>query len=123
MAELVNTVDTYEYDGLIAGTDPAIFTANEIIATGTGVLPRGRVLGKVTATGKLVSVDSTKTDGSEKPYAILAYPVDATSADVVATVYKSGVFNREKLSFGGTDTASQHEDALRDLNIYLTSVK
>lgn len=123
MAELVNSVTSFTYDNLIGGTDPAPFTANETIASGAGVLPRGRVLGKITASGKLVSVDSTKSDGSEKPYAVLRYPVDATSADVVAQVYKSGMFNREALSFGGADTAAEHEDALRGLDIILTSEK
>ena len=123
MSELVNTVATFNHDKLIGGVEPAVFTANEVIITGAGKLSRGRVLGKLTASGKLISVDSTKTDGSEKPYAILAADVDATSTDVVAPVYKAGPFNREALTFGGTDTAAKHEDALRDANIYLTSVK
>lgn len=123
MSELVNAVATFNYDKLIGGLEPAVFTANEVIASGAGKLSRGRVLGKLTASGKFISVDSSKTDGSEKPYVVLAADVDATSTDVVAPVYKAGMFNREALSFGGTDTAAKHEDALRDVNIYLTSVK
>lgn len=123
MSELVNSAETFAYDNLIGGTEPAIFTANETIVSGAGALPRGRVLGKITASGKLTSVDSTKSDGSEKPYAILAQAADATSADIAAPVCKSGLFNREALTFGGTDTAAKHEDALRDGGIYLTSVK
>lgn len=36
--------------------------------------------------------------------------------------YMSGVFNREKLIVGDGDTAAQHEDELRDKNIYLTKL-
>lgn len=123
MAELVNTAGTSSYDGLIGGDQPAILTKNVTIISGAGILPRGRVLGKITVSKKFTSVLSTASDGSQAPNCVLAYPVDATSADVVATVYISGRFNREDLTFGGTDTAATHEDALRDLNIYLTSEK
>lgn len=121
MAELVNTVNEFEYDGLIGGCNPVLFTKNVTIASGAGKLARGTVLGVVTASKKYVTVNSANTDGSQTAKAILAYPVDATSADVVATVYWSGPFNREKLIFGGTDTADQHEDDLRDVGILLTS--
>ena len=123
MAELVNNVATFEYDGLIGGCEPAIFTKNITIASGAGKLARGTVLGKVTASGKYLKVNSANTDGSQTAKCVLAYPVDATSTDVVATVYWSGLFNREKLIFGGTDTATTHEDALRDVNIILTTGK
>ena len=117
MAELVNTVSTFSYDGLIGGTDPEPFTKNVTIVSGAGVLPRGRVLGKITASGKFTTVNSANTDGSQTPNCVLAYPVDATSADAIATVYWAGLFNREYLTFGGTDTADTHEAAMRDLDI------
>lgn len=121
MAELINDAGIFEYDGLVGGTKPPIVTKNVVIASGAGKLPRGRVLGRITTDGKYISVDSSKNDGSQTARAILKFPVDATSADVVATVYWSGCYNREHLSFGGTDNADTHEDALRDVNIILTS--
>ncbi len=123
MAELVNTASEFAYDGLIGGANPEIFEKNVVIASGAGKLVRGTVLGKITTGGKYKKVDSTSSDGSQTAKAILKYPVDATSADVVATVYWSGCFNRGKLIVGGTDTADTHEDALRDVNIILTSAK
>jgi hypothetical protein len=121
MAELVNTINEFEHDGLIGGANPALFTKNVVVASGAGKLARGTVLGQITTGGKYKKVDSANTDGSQTAKAVLAYPVDATSADVVATVYWSGPFNRSKLFFGGTDTAGTHENALRDVNIILTS--
>lgn len=121
MSELIRNMSEFEYDGLIGGTTPPILTKNVVIVSGSGKLPRARVLGKITTDGKYTSVDSTKTDGSQTAKAILTYPVDATTTDVVATVYWSGPFNRQRLTFGGTDTVDKHEDALRDVNIILTS--
>jgi hypothetical protein len=121
MTELVRDINEFEYDGLIGGTNPPIFTKNVVIVSGAGKLARGTVLGQITASKKYQTVNSTSEDGSQVAKAVLAYPVDATSTDIVATVYWSGPFNREKLIFGGTDTADIHEDALRDVNILLTS--
>ena len=123
MAELVNAINTFTYDKLIGGTEPAAILYNATIVSGSGKLSRGSVLGKITASGKLTLAKSTNTDGSQTGNCILAEDVDATSADVVAPVYVAGTFNREALTFGGTDTAAAHEDALRNLNIYLTSIQ
>ena len=123
MAELVRDINEFEYDGLIGGTQPALFTKNVVIASGAGKLARGTVLGQITADKKYKMIDSTSEDGSQVAKAVLAYPVDATTTDVIGTVYWSGPFNRERLLFGGTDTAAIHEDALRDVNIILTSEK
>lgn len=70
------------------------------------------------ASPKAKAVDSTAVDGSQRPYAVLAEAVDATSADKTAPVYLSGEFNEDALAFGGTDTIATHRAALRALNIY-----
>lgn len=123
MAELVNAVASSSCDGLIGGADPDLITKNIVIVSGAGALVRGTVLGKITVGGKFTKVNSANVDGSQVPKYVLMTGVDATGADVVATVYQSGMFNREYLIFGGTDTADTHEDALRDVNIILTSEK
>lgn len=121
MAELINNIAESSYAGLIGGISPAPFTKNVTLAAGTGTLSQGTVLGKITASGKFTKVDSTSTDGSQTANAVLADDTDISAGDVIATVLIKGCFNREKLIFGGTDTADKHEDALRDMNIYLTS--
>lgn len=68
-------------------------------------------------------VDSTKSDGSQKPFAVLADPeVDANNSDVRATGYVGGEFNREALIFGGTDTIVTHELALNNIGIFTKRV-
>ena len=109
--------ETYTPDRLLAGAFPKA-TQEVTVAAGNN-LARGTVLGMVTADGKCLAVDSALENGAEKPYAILAEPVDATDADAVGMAYLSGSFNQNALVFGGTDTVDTHRDALRDLSIYL----
>lgn len=109
--------ETFTYDHLFAG-DADIITDSGTLVTGQN-LPRGAVLGKITASGKLKLVDSAASDGSQAPYAILAANTDATSADKTCPLYMAGEFNSNGLTFGGTDTAATHKVALRDIGIYL----
>lgn len=54
---------------------------NATLAAGSGILPDGAVLGRVTASGKLTKCAKTSTDGSQTPAAFLIGRTDATSAD------------------------------------------
>lgn len=69
-------------EGLLSEGEGQISRDNIVVATGSGVLAPGTILGKVTATGKYKPSAATGTDGSEVAVAILGYPVDATTADV-----------------------------------------
>ena len=111
--------ETLTYNKLFAGNVMPVVTEKIIIASGAGVLSRGAVVGVITASGKGNIVDSTRSDGSQKPYGILCDAVDATSADKAATIYMTGEFNSAALTFGGTDTAATHKAALRELGIFL----
>jgi len=104
---------------LIAGTEIVPLTTGVTIEAGAGILPAGSVLGRNETTGKCRLVDSASTGGSEKPLFVLPQEVDASSEDVFATAYKTGIFIRDALKFGGSDTAETHEAALRLLNIHM----
>jgi len=107
---------SYAPDRLIAGNFPLV---TRKVTIDTGVLARGSLLGRITATGKYILSLSGASDGSEVPRAILAEPVDATSADVEAIVYEAGEFNETEVVFGAAHTVASTRDGLRDLNIYL----
>ncbi len=111
-------METFTPDNLLASDYPAV---TDVVTVLEGeVLARGTCLGKVTASGKHVIVDSAGTDdGRRTPVAILAEAADATDGDVQALVYLSGAFNEDQVVFGGTDVIATHRAALRDLNIYL----
>lgn len=119
--------ESQKFDDLFAGNVKPPAAIAVIVKSGSGVVTRGTVLGKLSqlaesdlyaGTPVTTKVDSTKTDGSEEPYAILAdVEIDATSKDVRAVAYTDGEFNRSALKFGGTDTVAAHEDALRKIGI------
>ena len=108
-------------DNLIAGYSNVI--AIEVtVASGEGILGRGSVLGKITASGLYDLVNSAgPNDGSRTAAAILAEDIDATDDDVVTTAYFEGEFNEGALVFGGTDDADTHRATLQGLGIYLRS--
>ena len=66
---------------------PGNLSRDEVtIVSGAGKLAAGSVLGKITASSKYTFSPDTGADGSQTAIAILAYPVDATSADVQAVI-------------------------------------
>ncbi|GIO09662.1 hypothetical protein J31TS6_56900 [Brevibacillus reuszeri] len=119
--------ESVKFDDLFAGGVKPPTAIAVIVKAGSGVITRGMVLGKLSQLGEsdlyagtpvMTPVDSTKTDGSEVPYAILADgEIDATAKDVRAVAYTDGEFNREALKFGGTDNIAKHESALRNIGI------
>ena len=119
---LQDTANSPTPDNLFAGTQVQPVVADEvIIATAAGAVTRGTVLGKITATGLYVPVDSGATNGSETAVAVLAEDTDATDDDKPAPGYFTGEYNENALTFGGTDTAEDHRDALAARGIFLKS--
>ena len=114
-----NDIGTLVYDNLLASEVEV--TDSVTIISGAGILARGTVLGKITASGKCKIVNSVNSDGSQTPFAILLEPVDATSTDKVAGAAIAGVFNSKALVFGGTDTITTHYTGLRDIGLYTKS--
>lgn len=111
-----------EHPNLLAGEFPRVTRKVTILEDGDADLTDytpGLVLGRVTASGSYVPVDDSLANGAEDPRAVLAHKVDPTGGDVEAIVYLTGDFNRDELKFGGDDTAADHEDALRDLSIFI----
>jgi len=117
--EMNGVVGEIGYDNLFAGTSVPVNVKSVSLKSGQGLVVRGTVLAIETATGLAVKVDSTKTGGVESADCILTDDVDTTAGAVASTAYSSGLFNRNALIFGGTDTAAKHEKTLRTLGIYL----
>lgn len=107
---------TYAPDKLL---DRDTITRKRTIASGAGVLARGTLLGKITASGKFVKSLSASSDGSQVPYAILLHDVDASAADAEAIIAIQGKFAKDGVVFGTGHTQASTEDALRDVNIFI----
>ena len=120
--DLIADLGSAGQDNLIAGPKFPIQFKGVTLAPGQGILPRGTVLGIITAGGQAAAVDSSSADGSEKPDCVLAEDIDTGSGNPVAAVaYSAGYFIRGALIFGGTDTWETHERELRTLNIHLSA--
>jgi hypothetical protein len=91
-----SAVATNEGEGLdmeqliIGGTD--VITRPQTFASGANVLAL-TVMGRVTATGKLIKSVATASDGSQVPVAIAVEYVPSASADKIAPTYVAGEFN------------------------------
>jgi hypothetical protein len=72
--------------------------------------------------GKCKIANSANEDGSAVPYAVLAADTDATDEDLTAPVYQTGEFNEDALSFGGSDDADTHREALKAIGIFLKTI-
>lgn len=116
------SAETYIPDQLIAG-NLKLVTDTITVVSGAGVLQRGTVLGKITASGKYTTALSASSDGSQTPVAILADYTDATSADVSAPIYLMGEFNGAALTLGTGITLAAAKAALGPNGIFIkTSV-
>lgn len=108
-------------DRLIA-SDSDLVTDDGILITGQN-LTRGALLGRITASGKLILSLSAAGDGSQVPVAVLAKDTNATAADVSETpIYVAGSFNHNAVTFGTAHTLASTKIALQALGIYLKDV-
>lgn len=111
-------------DKLLAGADIPVLTEGVAIKLGQGILSRGAVIGIETATGKGMLCDKNAVDGSQTAKFILAEEtIDATVADVVATCYMTGKFNRKALLFGINGAPTTLDADLRGVGMYLADEK
>jgi hypothetical protein len=121
----MSTLETNTFDNLIAGSFP-ISTDRETLTSGQN-LERGALLGKITASGatqgELKQCDSASSDGSQTPYAILMEDTDASAADVVCDVYKTGTFNGAAIGLATGDTIDDFKDSLRDVGIIIVTTQ
>lgn len=73
--------------------------------------------------GEYYAVNSGLIDGTQIPRAVLLEDVNvANGSTAVASVAFTGVFNKEKLSFGSTDTWATHFNDMRDRCMFVKDV-
>ena len=93
------TTYTQQFKEVLASTDlQAKLPGGVLLAQGNGVIAKGTVLGKVTATGKYIPYVSTASDGSQTAVCILDNDQDTTNSDVGASAWISGIFNSSVLT-------------------------
>lgn len=118
MSANFQAVGTYTPDHLIAGNSNLLLARKVTIASGQN-LPRGALLGKITASGKYVQSASAASDGSQTPDLILSEATDATGADTAAVAYSRGDFNVAAVTLGTGHTVASVQEGLRSKGINL----
>ena len=117
----ITQIGRFDFSPILAGDFPKV--TNEVILATGSVYQQGSVLGKVTASGLCVLVNSANSDGSEKPYAVLAETVDATTVEAKGVAWLTGEFARAHLIFGGSDAWETHEQAAREVSIFFKETR
>lgn len=100
-----------EYDGLITGLNPKVRMDGGTIAklTAAATYPRGTVLAKSAADGKLYILGTeAAADDTLTPDCILCDDTDVgTEEDVPVVVYVSGCFDPQKITMANDYTLTQ----------------
>ena len=110
--------ETFTPDNLTAGNESLLFSRKVNIAAGE-VLPRGALLGKVSASGEYRLSLAAETDGSETPDAILVDDVDASAGATEAMIYLRGDFHAPALTLGTGHTLDSVFEGLRGKGIFV----
>lgn len=113
----------YDPTELFAGEAP-IVTEEAILDTGD--LAKYTVVGRLTATGKIVTLDpeADPADGSEIAYGIMTQAADASSADQKVAIYTAGFFNHAALVWPASlDTLEERKAAFLGTPIHIGSVR
>lgn len=111
------TTETARDLGFLLSEAPGTLSRESVtVVSGAGALVAGTVLGKITTGGKYTSYDDDNTDGSETAVGILTHAVDATSADVAATlIVRLAEVTSAALIWAETNDATDITNGLADL--------
>ena len=120
----MNNIGVIEIDGAriqLFAADFDVITMPVTVVSGSGILKKGTILGRVTASRKYAPYNAAVDphDGTEVARRILAEDIDATAADVNSSAFVSGVFNTAALT--GLDQAGQ--DNLEDRGIFVKDLE
>lgn len=113
--------EIYVPDQLIAGVFQPV-TQPITVLSGQGVLKRGTVIGRVTASGKYIKSVATANDGSQTSIVVLADDVDATSADALGGAYFTGEFNTNAVIYDASWTIAALQVAGRAFSLFFKQV-
>jgi len=113
-------IEYYAPDNVVGGGTQLVSETGTL--AGGQSLPRGAVIGRITASGKVTLSTAAATDGSQVPYGILYDEFDATAGDMRCGYYIAGEFNGHVLTLGAGHTLASVRDVLRAGGIYLKPV-
>ncbi|BCE02918.1 head decoration protein [Marinicellulosiphila megalodicopiae] len=93
-----SSVETLETTEIVASSQD-LTTHSDTIKSGEGVLVRGTVLARETASGHLVPAEKGGAGGIGNASKILTHDIDATSEAITCPVYSGGGFDSNLLTW------------------------
>ncbi len=112
--------ESFDPRDIIAG-NAHLHDEDIVLASGQNLL-RGAVLGRITVGGKCVLSVADAVDGSQTPVGILAFDCDASDADTNASMYTSGEFEQNALTYGDGHAPDTVKAAFAGTPLYLINV-
>lgn len=114
----------FKPDSLIAGNEFPVLKEGIGLKAGQGVLKRGSLIVKSETAGYIAGASGI----SGRVFGILTDDFDtgedSSAANIPATVYQTGEFNREAVLVSGEGAAVEtYEDDMKSAGIYLRSVQ
>ena len=106
--------------GLIAANSDLLYHEQLTLLSGQN-LPRGAVLGKISASGKYILSASAAADGSQVPAAILVDDINASAGDAAVLGYTRGDFLASGLTLGAGHTVASVRAMFKDIGIFIST--
>lgn len=110
------TLDTLNYDALIAGASDLV--TEEITVGKSQTICRGDVLVKEAASGTYIRPSAVAASTDDVLIATEDITTDANTT-VISVGYRAGEFNEFSMRFGGTSSADDNRAILADKSIYM----
>jgi len=105
-------------DQLIAGNLKLV--TRDVTIGENQTLPRGAVVGQVTASGQFILSVATATDGSQNPLGIIVDTVTTgASATGAGSIYEMGEFNSNYLTYDPSWNVTSLTNAFRNVSIFI----
>lgn len=109
--DLILLSDVVKYEA-----EPSYCRDEDTLASGSGIVQLGTVLGKVTSTGKFKPLAPAASDGTEKAAAVILQRSDATTTDqTVVNLKRHALVVRQHLKWPAGINAAQQAAALDQL--------
>jgi hypothetical protein len=113
---MASMTESYRLPDFLKWEEDNRYSREKVTVASGETLSVGEVVGRVTATGKIVAIDFSATDGSETAYGIMAADCDASDGDTAGVaIVRDALISDDHLIWPSGATSSDKSDALATL--------
>lgn len=134
--KMFEQIGEFKPDSLIVSQEFPILTEGIGLKAGQGLLKRGSLIIKSEKAGYIAGSTSTTGEGEDAKTGVITGEIfgiltddtdtgeDSSGDNIPATVYQSGIFNRDAVIVSGEDAEiGTYESDMKKVNIYLRNVQ